>query len=84
MNIHKNARLTPRSRADLVRRVMVKGQIPKAVATAFGVSDKTVNKWVKRFKAEGPQGLLDRTVLCHRQTKTSSPIGSTSPIGFSA
>ena len=65
MNIHKNARLTPRSRADLVRRVLDEGQAPKAVATAFGVSAKTVGKWVKRFKAEGPQGLLDRRSRPH-------------------
>ena len=66
MNIHKNARLTPRSRADLARRVLEEGQAPKAVATAFGVSDKTVNKWVKRFKAEGPQGLIDRSSRPHK------------------
>jgi transposase len=57
MNIHKNARLTPRSRADLVRRVVEESQAPRAVATAFGVSIKTIGKWVERFKAEGPQGI---------------------------
>lgn len=66
MNIHKNARLTPRSRADLARRVLEEGQAPKAVATAFGLSQKTVGKWVERFKAEGPQGLLDRSSRPHR------------------
>jgi len=66
MNIHKNARLTPHSRADLARRVLEQGQAPKAVATAFGVTIKTVNKWVKRFKAEGPQGLLDRSSRPHK------------------
>ena len=65
MNIHKNARLTPHSRADLARRVIEEGQAPKAVATAFGVSIKTAGKWVKRFKAEGPQGLLDRSSRPH-------------------
>lgn len=65
MNIHKNARLTPRSRADLVRRVLEEGQAPKAVATAFGVSTKTVSKWVERFKAEGRPGLLDRSSRPH-------------------
>lgn len=66
MNIHKNARLTPHSRADLVRRVTEGSQAPKAVATAFGVSVKTVSKWVRRFEAEGPQGLLDRSSRPHR------------------
>ncbi|MDP3747481.1 MAG: IS481 family transposase, partial [Phenylobacterium sp.] len=60
MNVHKNARLTEHSRAELVRRVRA-GQRPKAVATAFGVDAKTVGKWVKRFEAEGPAGLADRS-----------------------
>ena len=38
MDIHKNAPLTPLGRADLVRRMVEDGQIPKAVAAAFGVS----------------------------------------------
>lgn len=66
MNIHKNARLTPHSRAELVRRVIEEGHAPKAVATAFGVSIKTVDKWVKRFEAEGLPGLQDRSSRPHR------------------
>ena len=61
MNLHRNARTTPASRASLVRRVLSEGQSPKAVATAFGVDVKTVNKWVARFVAEGPAGLADRS-----------------------
>ena len=61
MNVHKNARLTVHSRAELVRRVLVEGQSPKAVATAFGVDAKTVAKWVGRFEAEGLAGLADRS-----------------------
>lgn len=61
MDIHKNARLTPHSRAELVRRVLVDKQIPQAVATAFGVCSKTVGKWVERFQAEGEAGLQDRS-----------------------
>ncbi len=60
MNMHKNARLTQHSRAELVRRVRA-GQPPKAVATAFGVDAKTVAKWVKRFETKGPDGLADRS-----------------------
>jgi transposase InsO family protein len=61
MDIHKNARLTPHSRAEAVRRVLVEGQTPKAVATAFGVCERTVRKWVARYLAEGEAGLLDRS-----------------------
>ena len=61
MNLHRNARTTPASRAELVRRVLSQGQPPKAVATAFGIDVKTVSKWVARFVAEGPAGLADRS-----------------------
>jgi transposase InsO family protein len=66
MDIHKNARLTPHSRGELVRRVLAMGQNPKDVATAFGVCPKTVGKWVQRFQAEGEAGLQDRSSRPHR------------------
>jgi transposase InsO family protein len=61
MNLHKNARTTPASRAELVRRVLGEGQPVKGVAAAFGVDVKTAYKWVERFQAEGPKGLEDRS-----------------------
>ena len=66
MNIHKNARLTPHSRAELVRRVLIEGQAPMAVATAMGVTVKTVRKWVGRFAGGGSAGLIDRSSRPHR------------------
>lgn len=75
MDIHKNARLTPHSRAELVRRVLEDGQTPKAVASAFGVCGKTVRKWVERFQAEGLKGLQDRSSRPHRLYRpTPEPI----------
>ena len=65
MNVHQNARLTPHSRAELVRRVVVEGQTPTAVAAAFGVTVKTVHKWVARFQTEGVNGLHDRSSRPH-------------------
>jgi len=61
MNVHKNARLTAHSRAELVRRMLDEGQSRKAVATAFGVDVTTVSKWVERFRCEGAAGLTDRS-----------------------
>lgn len=61
MNVHKNARLTTHSRAELVRRVLDEGQRPKAVAVAIGVDAKTVSKWIERFRSEGASGLADRS-----------------------
>ena len=60
MDIHKNARLTPLGRARMVNMVL-SGQTPKAVSAAVGVCPRTVRKWVKRFKADGPTGLQDRS-----------------------
>ena len=61
MDIHKNARLTPYGRGEIARRIVDEGQTPKAVATAFGVCEKTVRKWADRFRQEGPAGLADRS-----------------------
>ena len=67
MNIHKNARTTPRSRAMLVHRVLREHWSVSAVALAFGVSERTVYKWVARYRAEGVPGLCDRCSVAHRR-----------------
>jgi transposase InsO family protein len=65
MDVHKKAPLTPAGREIMVGRVIA-GQTPRAVAAAFGVCVKTVNKWVARFQAEGLAGLVDRSSRPHR------------------
>lgn len=65
MNIHKNARTTPYSRAEIVRRVMVLREAPGAVASALGVSGRTVAKWLARYRREGEAGLADRSSRPH-------------------
>ena len=65
MNIHKNARTTPYSRAEIVRRVTLLRETPRAVATALGVSERTVAKWLARYRAEGEAGLADRSSRPH-------------------
>src|SRR5205823_4284000 len=72
MNIHQNARLTPRSRAELVRRVLVERQPPMSVATDMGVSIRTVRKWVARYQAGGEAGLADRSSRPHRLRRPTS------------
>jgi transposase InsO family protein len=73
MNIHKNARLTPHSRAELVRRVLVERQSPMSVATDMGVSARTVCKWVARYQAQGEAGLADRSSRPHRLRQPTPP-----------
>jgi transposase InsO family protein len=65
MNVHKNARLTPRGRERIVRQVE-SGQTPEAVAEAVGVCPRTVRKWVDRYRREGLAGLKDRSSRPHR------------------
>jgi transposase InsO family protein len=73
MNIHKNARLTPHSRAELVRRVLALRQSPMSVATDMGVSRRTVAKWVARYRAEGEAGLADRSSRPHQVRRPTPP-----------
>ena len=47
MDIHKNARLTLRSRERLVQQVIVQARTLKATAAAFQVTAKTAAKWVR-------------------------------------
>ena len=72
MNIHKNARTTPYSRSQIVRRVMGLHETPKAVATALGVSERTVAKWLARHRTEGEAGLADRSSRPHAMPSATS------------
>ena len=61
MNIHKNARLTPLRREEMALSV-IEGRLSKAQAARVnGVSAKIVSRWVARFKAEGREGMGDRS-----------------------
>ena len=59
MNIHKNAKTCPRSRALMVSRVLEEKRPVAEVATAMGVSRNTVYKWVRRYCAGGAAALED-------------------------
>jgi transposase InsO family protein len=72
MNLHRNARTTPNSRAEMARRVLG-SQSPIAVATAMGVDVNTVRKWTARFQAEGPAGLEDRSSRPHKLRRPTPP-----------
>ena len=61
MDIHKNARLTPQSRALLVDRVLTDDWTVAEASDAAGVSERTGWKWLARFRDEGLDGLYDRS-----------------------
>lgn len=59
MNSHKNARLTPKGREEMIRRL---DNMPAAVVAAgFGVSLRTVRKWKSRYRQGGVEALVDRS-----------------------
>jgi len=66
MKLHANAALSWSGRRLLAERVLVKGWTLTAAAEAAGVSVRCARKWVRRFGADGEQGLLDRSSAPHR------------------
>ena len=60
MKLHANARTCPHSRRLLVCRVEQQDWTLTAAAEAAGVSVRTISKWLRRYRDEGEQGLLDR------------------------
>ena len=58
-NPHKGARLTDYSREQIVARIQA-GTKSAEVAAAFGVSLRTVRKWLARFRAGGQAALSKR------------------------
>ena len=61
MDVHKNARLTPKGREQMVRSVVDGGLSKAAAARRYNSTPKTIAKWVNRFRAEGVHGLRDRS-----------------------
>jgi transposase len=72
MNIHKNARLTPYRREDLVTRA-VRGESVTELVRQFGVSIRTTRKWGARYRAEGPIELQDRSSRPHTSPRATAP-----------
>jgi transposase InsO family protein len=61
VNVHKNAKLTPAGRAELVKRVLIEKGSVGEVSRATRVSERTVRKWVQRYQAGGVSSLEDRS-----------------------
>ena len=60
MQVHANAKLVPSSRLLLVRRVLEESWKVADVAAAQGVSERTVYRWLARWRA-GDRRLFDRS-----------------------
>jgi transposase InsO family protein len=62
---HRNARLNLRGRQLLVERVCEQGWAVAHAAKAQGVSRQCAHRWINRFRAEGEDGLRDRSSRPH-------------------
>jgi transposase InsO family protein len=69
MKLHGNARTCPNSRRLLVERVLEQGWSVTAAAEAAGVTERTVYRWLRRWREEGAAGLLDRSSRPHRSPR---------------
>jgi transposase InsO family protein len=69
---HPRAKLTVFGRQLIVRRVLAEGWPAAHVAEQLDVSRATAYKWVRRYRAEGEAGLLDRSSRPHRSPRRLS------------
>jgi transposase len=70
MKLQGNARTCPNSRRLLIERVIDERWSVSAAAAAAGVSQRTVYRWLQRWRQDGARGLLDRSsrpLRCPRQ-----------------
>lgn len=71
MNVHHNARLTPRGRAVMIARIEIEGWSVARAAKAFGISRRTASKWLQRHRRGGERRLHDKSSAprrCPRKT----------------
>ena len=66
---HRNARLTFHGRCLLIRRIRFDRRPVSHVAAELGVSRQCAHRWVKRFDAEGWDGLVERSSRPHRSPR---------------
>lgn len=74
MRLHRNAKTTPRSRAELVDRVDLQGWTVARAAQCASVSERTAYKWLSRARREGATGLEDRRSTPRRLRRRLSQI----------
>jgi transposase InsO family protein len=72
MKLHANARTCPNSRRLLVERIGAGWSVMEA-AEAAGITDRTARRWLARWRAEGPAGLLDRSSAPKRIPHKTAP-----------
>lgn len=69
MQVHARAPLSPIGRRRVVERVLSRTWSVAAAAEAAGVTERTIYRWLARFRVEGEVGLVDRPSVAHRQPR---------------
>jgi len=69
VTLHPNAKTTPFARELLTHRVQVLGWSMHDAAQAAGISRRTGYRWMARQRAEGREGLRDRSSTPHRMPR---------------
>jgi len=72
VQVHGNAKLVPSSRLLLVRRVLEESWKVADVAAAQGVSERTVYRWLARWRG-GDHRLVDRSSAPQRVARRTPP-----------
>lgn len=73
MDVHQNARLTFACRELLVQRIQA-GRPKAQVAKELGVSVRTADKWLRRFRDQGREGLRDRRSRPQRSPRATPDV----------
>ena len=73
MEVHARAPLSPIGRRLVVDRVIEQGWSVGSAAEAAGVTERTVFRWLARFRVEGERGLVDRRPVPRRIPHKTAP-----------
>jgi transposase-like protein len=80
MDVHENARLTPKSREEMVRAVVEADLSKAATARRFNTTAKTVAKWVDRFRKLGSRPATVSRVLRRLGVNKLAALESSEPV----
>ncbi|QDG89527.1 IS481 family transposase [Pseudarthrobacter sp. NIBRBAC000502770] len=69
---HPNAFLTPRGRLQLAQCVVDQCWSLRRAAERFQVSVPTAERWAKRYREEGPEGMVDRSSRPHSSPRRTA------------
>jgi transposase InsO family protein len=73
MQVHARAPLSPIGRRRVVERVRDKTWSVAAAAEAAGVTERTIYRWLARFRDHGQSGLVDRPPIARCQPRKTPP-----------